>query len=159
LHQTKQQIFKGKKMKHIVTLYLSILLFSNSLIANEAVVSEVKAASKNWVTAFNKGEVKYITDSYTTNATMITHPIGVFYNSKMIFKFWDDLLKGGASDLKYIEPKFTFIDKKTVHVEAKWTMNIGEGFITLEKWVKQADGVWRLELDDFTIAKQYQVSQ
>ncbi len=32
-------------------------------------------------------------------------------------------------------------------------MNIAKGYISLEKWVKQDDGVWRLELDDFTIEK------
>jgi ketosteroid isomerase-like protein len=117
-------------------------------------LTQVKTASQKWVSEFNKGNAQYLGESYTMNAVMITHPIGTFHGRPSITNFWVKLIKDGAKDLTYIDPKYTVIDHKTVHITSKWQMNIGSGTITLEQWVKEPDGVWRLQLDDFTIQKQ-----
>ncbi|USH04647.1 hypothetical protein K6Q96_23290 [Grimontia kaedaensis] len=118
-------------------------------------IEEAQEASKQWIAAFNKGDYQYLGDAYTMESTMISHPFGVYHGRPAATAFWKQLISDGATDLVYIEPKFAELDDKTVVMESRWKMNIGEGHITLEKWVKEADGVWRLELDDFTVEKRY----
>ena len=40
-------------------------------------------------------------------------------------------------------------------LSADWRMNVGRGVITMEKWVKQSDGNWLLEQDDFEVVEQF----
>jgi ketosteroid isomerase-like protein len=142
-------------MKRYILLIIAALQLNVTVIAHEGPLEEAKAASQQWVKEFNKGNVEYMVKAYTSDSIMITHPIGVFHGSEAVLSFWSELVNGGADDLVYIEPKYELIDNETMHLSARWKMNIGEGYITLEKWVKQADGVWRLAFDDFTIEKQY----
>ena len=128
--------------------------YAQTKTTNTNPLSEVQAASQHWINEFNKGNAAYLGQSYTMDAVMITHPIGSFHGRTSITKFWTTLIKDGAKDLAYQNPKFTVINENTVHISANWTMNIGSGYITLEQWIKEDDGVWRLKLDDFTIEKQ-----
>ncbi|MEI8608335.1 nuclear transport factor 2 family protein [Enterovibrio sp. Hal110] len=129
-------------------------LFTVSTV-NAGPLEDATAASKQWVEAFNRGDYQYIGDAYTMNSTMIAHPFGDFHGRPAITAFWQQLIQDGADDLVYIEPSYTLVDDKTMFVKSRWTMNIGEGHITLEKWVLEPDGAWRLLLDDFTVEKRY----
>jgi|TARA_B110000438_G_C15708233_1_gene604149 hypothetical protein len=51
--------------------------------------------------------------------------------------------------------KLEVIGNETVLLSADWSMNIGRGIITIEKWVKQLDGVWLLEKDEFEIQEKF----
>ena len=64
-------------------------------------------------------------------------------------------MASGAGDLKYSDVKLEVIDASTVLLSASWTMNVGRGIITLEKWVLQSDGKWLLAQDDFEIQENY----
>lgn len=143
-------------MTRYILFIVAALHLNAAVIANESPLEEAKAASQQWVRAFNKGNLKYITSAYINDSVMIAHPAGVFHGSQAVSAFWNELINiAGAAELVYMDTKYELIDSQTMHLSARWKMNIGEGYITLEKWVKQADGVWRLELDDFTIEQQY----
>ncbi len=141
-------------MKKSLLIIGSIVFLLAMPLAQANPLMQVKEASQKWINAFNKGDAQYLGKSYTMNAIMITHPIGVFHGRESITAFWIKLIKDGAKELRYINPQYTVIDHHTVHISSKWEMNIGSGIITLEKWVQEPDGIWRLALDDFTIQKQ-----
>lgn len=107
-----------------------------------------------WVENFNKGNIKYCIDAYTNDARMIVKGIGKFEGREEISSFWNELTKT-AKTLEYINTNIIVLNEKTVHLNAEWKMNIGEGIITLEEWVKQEDGRWMLENDCFQVDKQY----
>jgi hypothetical protein len=46
-------------------------------------------------------------------------------------------------------------NETTVLLTADWKMNVGRGIIIQERWVKQKDGNWLLEFDDFEVQEQY----
>ena len=137
-------------------LFVYVVFFTCAFQLHADPLSDAKAASEKWIAEFNKGNYQYLGDHYTMNAVMITHPIGAFHGRPDITAFWKKLIASGAKDLVYIDPKYTLVNEHTLHVSSKWKMNIGDGYITLEKWIKEADGAWRLQLDDFTIVNQVQ---
>jgi hypothetical protein len=80
--------------------------------------------------------------------------VGVFKGKSQIGKFWRDFSKT-ATNLVYSNTKVNLVDEKTVHLSSNWRMNVGEGIITLEEWVKQDNGSWKLTKDKFQVLKKY----
>lgn len=120
----------------------------------EQIIEEFTQYTKAWVENFNKGNVEYCINAYVDNATMKIKDIGEFSGKEAIAKFWNDLTVN-ATHIEYSNTNIKVIDEKTVHLDSDWKMNIGEGIITLEEWVKQEDNSWKLTQDEFQILKQY----
>ncbi len=112
-------------------------------------------ASKNWIKHFNRGDVDYCISAYTPNAFLEAKSLGEYSGRKMIDNFWRPFVLSGATDLNYSNIWLKLIDENTVHLGADWSMNVGRGVITLEKWVKTESGTWKLLLDHFEIQQQF----
>lgn len=121
---------------------------------NEAVINDFKQYTLKWVESFNKGDVASCIDAYVDDAVMIVKNIGEFKGKDAIAGFWNETTKT-ANHIEYSNTNIKVIDEKTVHLDSDWKMNIGEGIITLEEWVKQEDSSWKLTQDEFEILKQY----
>ena len=115
----------------------------------------VMKASNQWKAAFNNSDAQGCADCYTENTQMIVTPMGEYNGKKAVFEFWDALIKQGAKNVEYSDVELKTIDDNTVLLSAKWTMNIGRGIITEERWVKQSNNTWLLEFDAFEIQEQY----
>ena len=81
--------------------------------------------------------------------------MGRFEGRQAIDDFWRPFMASGATDLVYRDVKLHVVDAKTVELSASWSMNVGHGIITCERWVEEADGAWRLLFDAFEIQEQY----
>lgn len=121
---------------------------------NEAIINDFKKYTLAWIENFNKGNVEACINAYTDEANMIVKNIGVFKGKEAIAGFWKETTIT-ANHIEYSNTNIKVIDEKTVHLNSDWKMNIGEGVITLEEWVKQEDGSWKLTQDEFEILKQY----
>ncbi len=60
-----------------------------------------------------------------------------------------------ATSLEYLDVSLEIIDETTVHLSAKWRMNVEQGVITLEKLVKQPNGQGLLGHDAFEVLEQF----
>ncbi|CAM3758306.1 nuclear transport factor 2 family protein [Parendozoicomonas haliclonae] len=112
-------------------------------------------ASKNWIKHFNRGDVDYCVSAYAIDAIMEAKPLGDYSGRDDIDNFWRPFVQSGATDLNYTNIWLKLVDENTVHLGANWTMNVGEGVITLEEWVKSDSGTWKLLVDSFEIHKQF----
>lgn len=127
---------------------------SHSPTAHLELIVEVLEASKNWIDAFNKGDIATCVNSYTAEGIMRAAPVGKFLGRNEINSFWDPFIKSGAGNLIYRNVSVTVLNDSTATLSADWTMNVGEGVIYEEKWVKQA-GTWKVAYDDFEVFKNY----
>lgn len=116
----------------------------------EAVIN----ASVFWIKSFNKQESMGENFSYTESALMNAIPFTSRFGKENIGDFWKQLIKDGANHLIYNRPVFTSVDDNKVKIAATWSMNIGEGEIYQEKWVKKNEE-WLLEYDEFEVLKKY----
>jgi ketosteroid isomerase-like protein len=89
-------------------------------------------------------------DTYTDDALLEAKPFGTFAGREAIRSFWMDLVANGARELNYERIQVVQLDENTVHVSAQWTMNIGGGFISLERWENRG-GRWMLAEDRFEV--------
>lgn len=121
---------------------------------NELIIEDFKKYTLGWIESFNKGDVEACINAYVDDAVMIVKNIGEFKGKEAIAEFWNETTKA-ANHIEYSNTNIKLIDEKTVHLNSDWKMNIGEGIITLEEWVKQEDGSWKLTQDEFEILKQY----
>nr|WP_258239463.1 hypothetical protein [Arcobacter sp. LA11] len=85
---------------------------------------------------------------------MIVKNVGEFKGKKEISDFLNETTKA-AKHIEYSNTNIKVIDEKTVHLDSDWKMNIAEGIITLEEWVKQEEASWKIVQDEFEILKQY----
>jgi ketosteroid isomerase-like protein len=115
----------------------------------------VLKCSQKWVESFNKGDVDFCVEGYHSDAVINAKPLGTFKGIKEIDAFWRPFMGSGAGDLKYEDVKLQVVDSSTVLLSANWSMNVGRGIITQEKWVLQADGNWLLTQDDFEIQENF----
>ena len=115
---------------------------------------EVSVCSQNWIANFNKGDVDACVAAYTHNAIMHATPLGTFTGKEAIDGFWRPFMASGAGQLEYNDIRLEVVDESTVLLSANWRMNVGRGVITMEKWVKQSDGTWLLEQDNFEVLEQ-----
>ena len=139
----------------ILILITSLLLFNCSNKKQHTLVN-VTNASKKWIENFNQQNLEYISNAYSDNAFMEAKPFGTYKTKSEIKAFWKKLIHEMKADsLVYRDTKIEIINDSTAHISSNWKMNIGEGIITKEKWVKEKDGVWRLLSDHFEVLKQY----
>jgi hypothetical protein len=57
--------------------------------------------------------------------------------------------------LVYHQLKAVATTPNLVQLAAHWSMNIGEGEIYQEKWIKEGNQ-WKLEYDEFEVLQKYQ---
>ncbi len=117
--------------------------------------NEVLQASQQWIGNFNKGDIDACVAGYQTDAVMEAKPMGTYTGTQEIDDFWRPFIHSGAKDLEYQEVTLDVINDTTVHLSANWRMNVGQGVITLEKWVKQSNGQWLLAHDAFEVLEQF----
>ncbi|MGY0400168.1 MAG: YybH family protein [Ostreibacterium sp.] len=122
-------------------------------IASHIMLEEVIKASMRWIKGFNNQNIE-IYNGYTENATMNGLPFASVTGKDKIKKFWSGLIKDGATNLTYHNPTFRVVAPNGVLLSSDWSMNIGEGKIFQEKWVKK-DKQWLLDYDEFKVLKQY----
>lgn len=123
--------------------------------AHHQVALEVLEASQRWIQAFNQGNAQVCGSAYQgKSAVMRAKPFGVKQGSVAITAFWASLVKQGAAQLEYTQVAIQVVNKHTVLLSANWRMNIGEGKIYQEKWIKEK-GKWYLAYDDFEVLKKY----
>lgn len=118
-------------------------------------IAEVKAASAAWIAGFNAGDVDRCVAGYQPDAVMVVTPTGTFTGTEAIDGFWRPFMGSGAKDLVYTDVELKHIDDGTVTLAASWSMNVGRGIITEERWVRQDDGTWLLAYDAFEIQEQF----
>lgn len=126
----------------------------HSSTAHHQVALEVLQASKKWINAFNKGKADKCVRGYKKNAVMRAMPFGVKKGTKAINDFWTPFIASGARNLEYTNVSIEVINKNTALLAANWRMNVGEGKIYQEKWIKE-NGRWLLAYDDFEVLKKY----
>lgn len=117
-------------------------------------IAQVRAVSKAWIASFNRGDVDACVAAYTADATMEAKPMGTFSGTAAIDGFWRPLVADGAGQLVYRNTELRLVDERTVLLSANWSMNIGGGVITEERWVRQGDGRWLLVFDAFEMTEQ-----
>ncbi len=117
---------------------------------------QVLGHSRAWIDSFNRGDVDACVAAYRPGAVINAKPLGTFKGRDEIDGFWRPFMQSGAGDLKYSDVRLEVIDADTVHLAANWSMNVGRGVITLEKWVREADGIWHLAQDDFEIQERFE---
>ncbi len=121
----------------------------------EELKQAVLASSQKWIEAFNKGDTDTCVAGYQVDAVINAKPMGTFTGTDEIDAFWRPFMTSGAGELKYSEVKLEVIDASTVLLSASWTMNVGRGIITKEKWVLQKGGNWLLAEDDFEVQENF----
>ncbi len=124
-------------------------------IAPQTVQKEVLTHSQQWIQDFNQGNAEGCIAAYTADAVMRAIPMGTFQGIDAIAGFWKPFMASGAQNLEYHDVKIKIVNDSTVHLSASWSMNVGRGIITKEKWGKQAGGNWQLEEDDFEVLEQF----
>jgi uncharacterized protein (TIGR02246 family) len=129
-----------------------------SLEQQSAIQEAVLAASQRWIASFNKGDTDACVEAYTPDASIQAKPLGTFRGRSTIDEFWRPFMASGARDLVYKNIHVEIVNESIALLSAEWTMNVGRGIITMEKWSKQQDGAWRLEEDHFEIQEQFNVS-
>ncbi|MBY5992181.1 hypothetical protein [Ferrimonas balearica] len=123
---------------------------------NQERLIEVLQASQAWIQHFNFGDLDYCVSRYQADATLVAKPLGEFHGRTDIDHFWRPFVASGATDLVYTQIWLKEIDADTVQLGAHWSMNVGRGIITLEEWVRTADGQWSLSRDEFEILERFE---
>ncbi|SEC58391.1 nuclear transport factor 2 family protein [Pseudomonas anguilliseptica] len=108
-------------------------------------------ASQAWIDQFNRQDGQACAAAYTADATMHAEPLARSSGRAEIEKFWCELIAQGARELRYHKLKLQVLSATEVDLSAEWTMNIGSGVITQERWQLGEDGVWRLAADQFAL--------
>lgn len=127
---------------------------TNPATASHQALEEVINASIDWINGFNSHNSTICGNGYSDDATMNAVPFTSLHHKAAIQEFWAKLIADGAKNLTYHNPKFTVIAPERVLVSSRWSMNIGEGKIYQEKWIKEK-GKWILGYDEFQVVKQY----
>ena len=123
-------------------------------VASHVVLEEVLKTSIAWTNDFNAQKGAACADGYTSNATLNAVPFASVHSQEEIKGFWEKLISDGATNLTYHNLKIGAMSNQTVQLSSNWSMNIGEGKIYQEKWIKEKDK-WLLNYDEFEVLKQY----
>jgi ketosteroid isomerase-like protein len=121
---------------------------------SHTVLEAVINASRNWTNGFNNQNSTICGNAYAKEASMNAIPFASLHDKKSIHDFWAKLIADGARNLTYHNPTFQVLTTERVLLTSSWSMNIGEGKIYQEKWIKE-DGNWVLGYDEFQVLKQY----
>ncbi len=125
------------------------------MVNETAIKQSVLKCSQKWIESFNKGDVDSCLAGYHSDAVINAKPLGTFKGIAEIDAFWRPFIASGASELKYEDVNLQVVDASTVLLSANWSMNVGRGIITMEKWFLQDDGNWLLTQDDFEIQENF----
>lgn len=120
----------------------------------EDIRSEVAQASANWIKHFNEQSYEACISVYTDDAWMKSHPFGEFRGIEQIGDFWRNFAKHQPRQLEYRDIRIHVIDERTAILSASWSMNICSGYISKELWIKNDQGQWQLQEDDFLVIMQ-----
>ncbi|WP_132066166.1 hypothetical protein [Aquimarina spinulae] len=124
-------------------------------IASHQMLEAVIRTSIKITRGFNTQNTETFTNGYLKNATMNAIPMAKLLHGKpKITQFWEKLITSGAKNLTYHNPTFSVVSPNGVNISSDWSMNIGEGKIYQEKWVKK-DDAWMLSYDEFQVLKMY----
>lgn len=127
---------------------------SNDIVKDD-IANEVLNASRQWISAFNRSDAQACASGYLPDAMMHARPMGEYRGREAIETFWRDFMQStNAGELAYSQIEIEAIDETTATLAASWSMNVGRGIITEERWVKR-DGQWYLAYDDFTVQEQF----
>lgn len=116
---------------------------------SQLVESATRAASARWKESFNKGDAAGCAACYEADAEMIATPFGTFVGRAQIEAFWQKLIADGFAEVDYVDPQIEVIDDRSAVLTSGWKMNKGQGVITRELWVLQANGTALLKEDHF----------
>ena len=122
---------------------------------DNTIMEEVQQASQNWIRAFNEGNIDTCLAIYRSDAMIEARPMGTYKGGKAIQDFWRPFMKKGAGELVYSNIHLRPVNPSTVILSADWSMNVGRGIITCERWVKNEQQGWQLQEDRFEILEQY----
>ncbi|CAM2011070.1 YybH family protein [Acanthopleuribacter pedis] len=122
--------------------------------ASHLVLAEVATASRNWIAAFNRGDVDTCVATYLPNAEMVAAPMGTYIGHQQIDDFWRPFVAQGAGELVYSQVKLSEESDGSVLLAATWSMNVAAGEIHKERWIKDDQGAWRLAFDHFEVLEQ-----
>lgn len=122
--------------------------------AHHQIALEVLNASKQWINAFNTGNSDYCVAAYLEDAVMRATPFGLSTGTDKIGEFWKPFVASGATNLIYTNVAIEVVNATTALLSANWSMNVGEGIIYQEKWVKKGTD-WKLAYDDFEVVQKY----
>jgi pimeloyl-ACP methyl ester carboxylesterase/ketosteroid isomerase-like protein len=145
----------------VADILVMIQKIENNKLTNKVkqkVTKEINLITSKWEKDFSleakNKKAKKIVDVYAENALLQAMPasFGTFQGKNNIRKFWQSALDGGASDMIYHSKNILVLDDKTALLSATWSMNLFQGIITLEKWVK-INHKWNLVEDNFEITK------
>ena len=113
-------------------------------------------AVRNWIANFNTGDVTACVCRLYAQRHHAGHTVGnVFGPGSDRRAFGGPSWLQGLGNWSYDNIRLEVVDESTVLLSADWRMNVGRGVITMEKWVKQSDGNWLLEQDDFEVVEQF----
>ncbi len=112
---------------------------------------QVFTVSQKWIAQFNQGNVPTCIATYKEDAIMSVAPFGTFTGREKIAGFWLDFAQKEPGELVYRNINIKVLDHNHAVLSASWNMNIAAGFISKELWVRETDGNWYLEQDDFTV--------
>ena len=122
-----------------------------STISHHSTATQVLAASELWIAAFNRGDVEACVSAYQPDATLWARPMGQFRGREAIHGFWQPFIASGAGELEYRNVRIQVVSENEALLAADWSMNVGQGYISMERWVCDADSNWRIADDDFTV--------
>lgn len=122
--------------------------------ASHLVLEAVINASMTWTNGFNAQNSTICGSGYAKEASLNAIPFANLHDKEAIHSFWKKLIADGAKNLTYHNPSFQVLTPKRVQLSSSWSMNIGEGKIYQEKWVKEND-TWLLDYDEFQVLQQY----
>jgi ketosteroid isomerase-like protein len=125
----------------------------NNTNSHDALVKVIKASEK-FTNGFNTKNGIACGNAYAKISSMNAIPFASLHSKKEITSFWTQLIKDGATNLTYHNPKFEMTSNNTVILSSQWSMNIGEGKIFQEKWEKISKE-WLLTYDEFKVLRQY----
>ncbi len=114
-----------------------------------AILAAVKAASTEWLAAFNRADAAGCAAQYEPSAIMHARPFGTYTGTTDIEGFWQKLIDDGFTDVAYNNTQIDVLDDQSAVLSAEWTMNKAHGVIHRELWVLQADGTAKLREDEF----------
>ena len=112
---------------------------------------QIVQATDAWAAAFNAGDAAGCASHYQPDATMHAEPFDPIQGKEGIQAFWQQLIDGGYTDVRYLDRTIEMVDEDTAILSSPWAMNQASGVIVREEWKRGDDGRWLLVSDHFQI--------
>ena len=116
-----------------------------------ALLAVVKAASAEWMAAFNCADAAGCAAQYEASAIMHARPFGTYTGTAEIQAFWQKVMDDGLADVAYSNTQIDVLDDQSAVLTSDWTMNKAQGVVHRELWVLQPDGTAKLREDEFEV--------